>query len=163
MQTLGAGNKLLHTKPLRRALVQAALLLVAIGLLSVGVSGLLAVGSKAAWGDRFVAGDLPGVTYTRARCADFREYAPDARTCLDAAASHHTDEVVGTCLAAGLVGAVMLGVWALARRRDKGSRSRQRWCRRSASRHSASRQPPSPSKASTAWCSIRHTVERVSG
>src|SRR5215217_2487440 len=46
------------------------------------------------YGPGFVAGDLPGVTYTRERCAEFLEYFPHAGGCEQAATLHHWGEVV---------------------------------------------------------------------
>ena len=111
---------MLWARPLRRSLILAAIYLVAIGFVAIGISGLLAAGANGLWGNRFVAGDLPGVTYTASRCAEFREYAPHARTCLDAAASHHAGEVIGYRLTAGILGLGILGIWAWLRRRDPG-------------------------------------------
>jgi hypothetical protein len=92
-----------------------------IGLAAVGVSGLVAGTMGSVWGASFVAGDRSGVTYTAARCADFFEYHA-ARTCAQAAASHHFDEVVRYRVAAGVLGVlVLLGV-RLVRRRARGDR-----------------------------------------
>ena len=121
MTILTSARELLRTKPLRRSLILAAMLLVGVGLLAVGASGAIAGASRAAWGDRFVAGNAPDVRYTASRCADLREYAPAATSCVDAAASHHSDEVVGYRIVAGLLGAMVLGAWALVRRRDRGT------------------------------------------
>ncbi len=110
----------LWAQPIRHGLMLAATYVIAIGLLAVGMSGLLAAGADALWGNRFVAGDLPGVTYTASRCAEFREYAPHARTCLEAAASHHAGEVIDYRLAAGILGLGVLAMWAWLRRRDPG-------------------------------------------
>jgi hypothetical protein len=95
--------------------------LVAIGLVAIGISGALALGSQTALGDRFVAGDLPGTTYTPARCADLREYAPHERNCEEAAATHHATEVIDYRLAAGIAGVALLAAWLWARRRDLGA------------------------------------------
>src|SRR4051812_17732130 len=86
-----------------RQLVVAACLLAAIGLTAVGASGILSLGMDAAFGPKFVAGDLPTITYTAARCAEYRTLAPKEPSCLAAAARHHTDEVVTFRLAAGVL------------------------------------------------------------
>jgi hypothetical protein len=89
----------------------------AIALVAIGLSGVVAGVFGVAAGKSFVAGDPPSVTYTPARCADFFEYAPHARTCEQAATAHHYDEVVGYRMAAGVLGVVILGGSALVRRR----------------------------------------------
>jgi hypothetical protein len=105
---------------MRRLLVQLtgrAIVVGAVALIAIGVSGAVAAGFGAADGKSFVAGDPPNVTYSRARCADFLEYAPHARNCEQAATDHHYGEVVGYRLAAGLLGVLILGAAALVRRR----------------------------------------------
>jgi hypothetical protein len=105
------------TRPLITELVLAAIWLGCIGLLAIGASGLIAWAMGSIGGKAFVAGDAPGVTYTAARCRDFLEYAPHARTCADAATTHHFTEVVWYRVAAGALGAVGLLVWRWVRRR----------------------------------------------
>lgn len=102
-----------------RELVWPLLFLLGIGLVSIGVSGVVSAGMRAAFGDRFVAGDVPGVVYTAARCADFREYHADAPTCEDAASAHHADEIEDYRGAAGVLGAAVLVVAWLWRRRTR--------------------------------------------
>jgi PadR family transcriptional regulator PadR len=67
----------------------------------------------------FVAGDLPGMTYTPERCAEFLEYFPDAGSCAKAAALHHWGEVVEYRVAAGVLGLLVLGAFLLWRRRAR--------------------------------------------
>ena len=100
-----------------RALAGAVLFLAWVGFLSIGVSGVVAAGMQAAFGAGFVAGDLPDVTYTADRCAELKEYAPANASCEEAAALHHADETITYRIAAGVLGLVLLGLWALVRRR----------------------------------------------
>ena len=103
-----------------RSLALGVLLLAWVGFVSIGVSGVAAAGMQAAFGAGFLAGDIPGVTYTPDRCADLKEYAPSSSTCAEAAALHHSDETVTYRLAAGVLGLLLLGVWLVARRRAAG-------------------------------------------
>ncbi len=98
-------------------LIRAAIGLGSVGLLAIGASGVVAEAFGAAFGRGFVAGDPSGVTYSRARCAEYMEYAPDAHSCAEAATTHHFGEVVEYRVAAGVLGLIGLGVWWLLRRR----------------------------------------------
>ena len=91
-----------------------------VGLIAIGVSGGIAAIFGAAFGKSFVAGDRPGVSYTRDRCADYFEYAPGAKTCEEAATIHHFGETVQYPMSAGLLGVLGLGVYGAVRRRLRG-------------------------------------------
>jgi hypothetical protein len=112
--------------------VTALVLVLGVGLVAVGASGALAWGAGAALGKEFVAGDAPGVTYTPARCAEYFQLSPGSDTCVEAATSHHFDEVTGQRIDVGVLGVLVLGVWAGARR----------WVRRRAAASSAARGLP---------------------
>ena len=60
------------------------------------------------------------MTYSAARCTDFFEYAPGAKTCERAATWHHYAEVVQYRLAAGVLGLLSLAVYVLVHRRLRG-------------------------------------------
>jgi hypothetical protein len=98
---------------LLRAGLSRLVLLGAVGLLAVGLSGLAAAAGGALLGKAFVAGDGPDIRYTAARCADFQEYHPSP-TCAQAAVGHHYDEVVGFREDAGVLGLVTLLGWLAA-------------------------------------------------
>jgi hypothetical protein len=109
--------------PLPRGAVLAALArtlagLGAVGLIAIGVSGLLAEAFGRLFGYGFVAGDLPGVTYTPQRCAEYLEYFPKLRSCAEAATLHHFGEIVEYRVAAGVLGLLLLGCYLLLRRHD---------------------------------------------
>jgi hypothetical protein len=105
-------------------LARAAVLLGAVGLVAIGVSGALAELLGRLFGPAFVAGDLPGVTYTVQRCAEYLEYFPDAGSCAQAAAMHHWGEVVEYRVAVGVLGLAVLGGWLLWRRHPDGRQER---------------------------------------
>lgn len=100
-----------------RQLLLAACLLAAIGCLSIGASGAISGAMDAAFGPKFVAGDLPSITYTSERCAEYRALAPSENSCRAAAARHHTNEVETFRVAVGVMGLLALGVWVFFRRR----------------------------------------------
>jgi hypothetical protein len=91
--------------------------LAAIGLTAIGASGVVAAVGGRVVGKAFVAGDAPGVTYTKERCAQYFVLKPEAKTCRDAALRHHYDEVVGYRFDAGILGLAGLIGWALIGRR----------------------------------------------
>ena len=103
--------------PRRRALglISGGWLVVALGLVVIGVSGLVSWALEALFGPAFLAGDAYGVTYTATRCADFLSFFPQAGSCAAAAAMHHSDEIVSERLAAGVLGLLLLLVWLLVR------------------------------------------------
>jgi HAAS domain-containing protein len=97
-------------------LARAALPLGGVALVAIGASGLVAELLGRLLGAGFVAGDLPGMTYTPQRCAEFLEYFPDAGGCAQAAALHHWGEVVEYRVAVGALGLLVLGAFLLWRR-----------------------------------------------
>ena len=114
-----ARRGLLPSTPTLGALAESLALLAAVGLLAIGVSAGVAALFGKAFGKSFVAGDAPDVTYTAARCADLREYHPEAKTCEAAATAHHYDEAVGYRLDAGVLGVLALGGFAIIRRANR--------------------------------------------
>ncbi|MBS1906859.1 MAG: hypothetical protein JST33_09905 [Actinobacteria bacterium] len=104
--------------PRRRAvgLLSGGWLVVSLGLVVIGLSGLVSWALEAIFGPAFLAGDPNGVTYTAARCGDFLGFFPQAGSCAAAAAMHHSDEIVSERLAAGVLGLVLLAAWLLVRR-----------------------------------------------
>ena len=104
-------------------LLRTAVLLGAVALVAIGVSGLVAELIGDVFGPAAVAGDPPGVTYTAARCADFMEYFPRKGTCAEAAAWHHWGEVVEYRVAVGVVGLLVLGCYWLWRWRGRGDQA----------------------------------------
>jgi hypothetical protein len=101
-----------------RALAGALVPFGAIGLIAVGVSGVISEVFGRVFGPSFVSGDLPWVRYTPQRCAELQGYFP-GRSCLDAAIMDHWGEVVRFRVAAGVLGVLILGGYALARRRTR--------------------------------------------
>ena len=104
-------------RTLLRELASAATWLAAVGLIAIGVSGVVSAVFGATLGREFVAGDLPGTTYSAERCAEFLEYAPGAASCEEAATTHHYGEIVVYRIAAGLLGLGLLSAYLFARRR----------------------------------------------
>ncbi len=106
----------------RAAVVELSLAitrLAIVGLIAIGISGVAAGIFGSAFGRSFVAGDPPGVTNTAERCGEYFEYSPGATTCEEAATWHHYGEIVRYRVGAGVLGAILLAVYGLARRRRR--------------------------------------------
>lgn len=117
-----AGNGPVAIRSLAREVGLAGSFLVGVGLVAVGVSGALNALLAATVGNRFVAGDPPGITYTTQRCAEYLSSSPGANDCTQAALLDHVSEMIVYRLAAGLLGVLVLLGWAFARRRLGGLR-----------------------------------------
>ncbi len=104
---------------LRELLLTAGVLL-GVGFVAIGASGLLAEVLGRAFGFVFIGGDAPGITYTAERCAEFIRSAPVGSDCAAAAGWHHAGEVIEYRVAAGVLGLLVLGVMWLARRAYRG-------------------------------------------
>jgi hypothetical protein len=102
-----------------RQVARAAMFLVAVGLIAIGLSGGVAQEMGSASSARFVAGDPPGFVNPPVRCDYYLEYYPQGGTCSGAAALHHFDEVVMYRVAAGVLGLVVLAAYAWERRRRR--------------------------------------------
>ncbi len=98
---------------LAQELFRSAWLVGTVAFITLAISGLLATGLRSVKSDQFVAGDLPGVTYTAQRCADYYRLAPGKTTCSLAAATHHADEVTQYRITLGLLGLLSLGAFWL--------------------------------------------------
>lgn len=105
-------------RDLLRQLFGRTVVLGAVGLVAVGLSGVLAAVAGRVFGASWVAGDPPAVRYSATRCRDFLEYVPRARSCEQAATVHHFAEVVDYRIAAGLVGAFILAACTYLMRRS---------------------------------------------
>ncbi|HYM16589.1 MAG TPA: hypothetical protein VEZ14_13615 [Dehalococcoidia bacterium] len=91
--------------------------LVIVGLIAVGVSGLVTGGLGRIYGKDAIAGDTLSAHLSAARCADLREYAPAATTCSQAELFHHADEVVMYRVAMLPLGLLLAAAYWFARRR----------------------------------------------
>ena len=121
------GRRWLLPRPAALELAFTLARLAIVGLVSIALSGVVAGVFGSAFGRSFVAGDPPGMTYPAARCTDFFEYAPGAKTCEQAATWHHYAEVVQYRLGAGLLGLLLLAVYLLAWRKLRGDPTALPW------------------------------------
>ncbi len=100
-----------------RQLADLGCRLAIVGGLAIGVSGAIAwlVGRIA--GATYVVGDILGVTYTPARCAEYLAVSPGTSDCEQAAVIDHLDEVVWGRLFVGVLAVGLLVGWLWWRRR----------------------------------------------
>jgi MYXO-CTERM domain-containing protein len=104
---------------LTRELLTALLSIAAAGLITISVSGMLALALGEVAGKEFVAGDSASVVYADERCAVFIEHAPNAASCNDAATDYNFDRLVSNRISIGIVGLLALAGALLLRRRRK--------------------------------------------
>jgi hypothetical protein len=108
----------LPPREVARTLASVLVPFAAIGLMAVGVSGVISEVFGRLFGPAFVAGDPPWVRYTPQRCAEVQRLYP-GHGCLDAVVLDHWDEVVVFRVAAGALGVLLFGGFALVRRRTR--------------------------------------------
>ncbi len=106
-----------HMRHLLGQVIGRFVILGALAMIAVGLSGVVATGAGAAFGEAFVAGDPPSVHYSTTACTDFLEYVPRAATCEQAATEHHFTEVVWYRVIVGVLGGLALAACLLLRRR----------------------------------------------
>ena len=97
-------------------------MLVGIGLVAIGLSTAVVIALAWGFGKDYIAGDIPGTTYTAERCAYFLEYYPNpANDCEQAAVEHHFEEIVGYGAATGVLGLLVFASHFWLRRRFAGN------------------------------------------
>lgn len=106
----GAANPL-------RVLMQQLVALAIVGMISIGVSGLLAIAMIVVAGKRFVFGDAPGTTYSAADCQHWLAVQPQAHTCAQAALAEAVADGLLQRIAVGVLGLLLLAAWWAGRRR----------------------------------------------
>lgn len=99
-----------------RQIAATVWLLGAVALMSGGLSGGLNWWVGAHFGPGALAPDAPAQTYSSARCAVLLKAYPRAGSCRTASVIHHSEEVVYRPIAGGVVGLVLLTLFAAARR-----------------------------------------------
>jgi len=103
-------------KMLRNGATQVAPLL-GVGLVSIGISGLVARAMTALWGLRFMFADPPGTTYSASSCSRWMSLHPHAPTCTSAYLAESLSDGLDARYAAGLLGLAILGALAVRRSR----------------------------------------------
>jgi hypothetical protein len=109
-----------------RELRTPAILLVGVGFLTIGVSGLLDRLLVSAFGSQFVFGDPPGTTYAASDCKYWLSIHPHAGSCTKAYLAEAVADGVSQRLVIGLVGIVVMGAlfwWSGRRGRPVGRAS----------------------------------------
>jgi hypothetical protein len=103
---------------LARQFVLTAVVLGAVGAMAVGASGVLSAGIERVAGSRVVAAPSSGRLFAASDCARWLGLDPAAHSCRAAATADWVNEVVWYRLALGLLGALALTVFVVARRRS---------------------------------------------
>lgn len=107
-----------------RDLARAAVPMVAIGLIAIGISGGVAAAMNAVFGATFVGGAPAGAHYAAATCAHFLAIHPGAGTCARAATLENSQDAVALRLPVGALGLLILAVSHLLGRRPTACRTR---------------------------------------
>lgn len=108
------------SRALRRRVVLAVVLIGGAGGIAVGVGGILGRIAQALWGSRAVAVPFPTGSYRAADCSRWRAGYPSARDCLTAMTADHADDFLRNAAAGGVLGLLVIGGYALLRRRWAG-------------------------------------------
>jgi hypothetical protein len=103
---------------LARQFVLTALVLGGVGAMAVGASGALSAGIERVAGSRVVAAPSAGQLLSASDCTRWLGLDPAAHTCRAAATADWVNEVIWYRLALGLLGALALGIFVVARRRS---------------------------------------------
>jgi hypothetical protein len=103
---------------LARQFVLTAVVLGGIGAMAVGASGALSAGIERVAGSRVVAAPSAGRLLSASDCTRWLGLDPAAHTCRAAATADWVNEVIWYRLALGLLGAVALALFVVARRRS---------------------------------------------
>ena len=109
---------------LARAGATSAVLLGAIGALAVGASGLIALVIRLVAGSRVLVDVAPGQSLSASDCSRWLTADSHAASCRDAAVADWVNEIVGYRIVVGLLGAVVLAIFLVVRKRWT---RRQRW------------------------------------